>query len=325
MAFEFRPIPAVTDAGERAPEGAGGQVFAPTDTSFSTPLAVQDSAGVNTTTITVSSQGLTSRFTHATLAHVVWKAGSYIVDLYSLSGMMADMAASRAATEAAQAVAEAAAAAVAAAPIALPAGGTTGQMLVKASGADRDVAWTNPPTGGGGGTSDHNALSNLTVGDPHTQYLNVSRGDVRYYTKSQVESLIGTARAAAEGYATQRSNHSGEQPIGSITGLQEILDGLAGGGGTITADSITDATAVGKSVLKASSAANARTAIAAAAASDLAAKADGTATTNALNARLPIADDSPIKPVDEWFCTQAQFDAVVSPPATRFYTILEAV
>lgn len=98
MAFEFRPIPAVTDAGERAPEGAGGQVFAPSDTSFTTPLTVQNSAGVNTTTITVSSQGLTSRFTHATYAHLIWKAGSYIVDLYSLSGMMADVAASAAAS-----------------------------------------------------------------------------------------------------------------------------------------------------------------------------------------------------------------------------------
>ncbi len=34
--------------------------------------------------------------------------------------------------------------------------------------------------GGGGGVSEHNALSGLTVGDPHTQYLNPARGDARY-------------------------------------------------------------------------------------------------------------------------------------------------
>jgi len=37
---------------------------------------------------------------------------------------------------------------------------------------------------------DHNNLSNLTVGDPHTQYLNNTRGDIRYYTKSQIDGLL---------------------------------------------------------------------------------------------------------------------------------------
>ena len=42
---------------------------------------------------------------------------------------------------------------------AIPAGGTTGQVLAKASDADRDLEWVDQ-TGGGGGTSNYNDLSN---------------------------------------------------------------------------------------------------------------------------------------------------------------------
>jgi hypothetical protein len=35
---------------------------------------------------------------------------------------------------------------------------------------------------------DHNSLANLTTGDPHTQYHNDARGDVRYYTKTQLNA-----------------------------------------------------------------------------------------------------------------------------------------
>jgi hypothetical protein len=34
----------------------------------------------------------------------------------------------------------------------------------------------------------HNALKNLAVGDPHTQYLTQSRGDIRYYTKTELNA-----------------------------------------------------------------------------------------------------------------------------------------
>lgn len=47
--------------------------------------------------------------------------------------------------------------------------------------------------GGGGGVTDHGALTGLSD-DDHSQYHDDARGDVRYYTKSQVDtSLSGKA------------------------------------------------------------------------------------------------------------------------------------
>jgi hypothetical protein len=66
--------------------------------------------------------------------------------------------------------------------------------------------------GGGGGTTDHSALDNLTA-DDHTQYLNNTRGDVRYYTKSQVDTALGA-----------KANSSHTHPISDVTGLQTALD-----------------------------------------------------------------------------------------------------
>jgi hypothetical protein len=35
---------------------------------------------------------------------------------------------------------------------------------------------------------DHNSLKNLAIGDPHAQYLTQSRGDIRYYTKTELNN-----------------------------------------------------------------------------------------------------------------------------------------
>lgn len=45
----------------------------------------------------------------------------------------------------------------------------------------------------GGGTSVHGELEGLSA-DDHTQYLNSTRGDTRYYTKSEIDSMIGDQR-----------------------------------------------------------------------------------------------------------------------------------
>jgi hypothetical protein len=49
-----------------------------------------------------------------------------------------------------------------------------------------------PAAGGGGGVTDHGALTGL-ADDDHPQYLNNTRGDTRYYTKSEVDALIAAA------------------------------------------------------------------------------------------------------------------------------------
>jgi len=44
-------------------------------------------------------------------------------------------------------------------------------------------------SGGGGGVTDHGGLTGL-ADDDHSQYHNDTRGDIRYYTKSQVDALL---------------------------------------------------------------------------------------------------------------------------------------
>lgn len=45
--------------------------------------------------------------------------------------------------------------------------------------------------GGGGGVTDHGALTGLND-DDHTQYHNNARGDARYYTKAQIDASLGS-------------------------------------------------------------------------------------------------------------------------------------
>ncbi|MFK3857795.1 hypothetical protein [Agrobacterium pusense] len=74
-------------------------------------------------------------------------------------------------------------------PFTVPAGGATGQTLIKTSGADGAYVWQNPPGGG-------DMLASLY--DPQS----------------------------IEGDAFDRANHTGEQAIDTITGLPDALDGV---------------------------------------------------------------------------------------------------
>ncbi len=73
---------------------------------------------------------------------------------------------------------------------------------------------------GASGTSDHGALTGL-ADDDHSQYHNDTRGDVRYYTKGQVDtSLAGKA------------NTSHTHIIADTTGLQDALNNKSNVGHT---------------------------------------------------------------------------------------------
>lgn len=54
-----------------------------------------------------------------------------------------------------------------------------------------DSRVTNLEENPGGGVTDHGALMGLGD-DDHTQYLNTTRGDARYYTKAQVDTALGS-------------------------------------------------------------------------------------------------------------------------------------
>jgi hypothetical protein len=116
-----------------------------------------------------------------------------------------------------------------------------------------DGVWATPA--GGGGTSDHSLLTNLTA-DDHTQYFNTTRGDARYsqlghlhtgtyqplavvltnttasFTTAQETKLAGitTGATANSSDATllSRANHTGTQTASTISDFSEAVDDRVG-------------------------------------------------------------------------------------------------
>lgn len=77
------------------------------------------------------------------------------------------------------------------------------------------VGTQGPP--GTGGDIDHASLNGLEA-DDHPQYHTDARGDVRYYTKSQVDAGLAGKANAAHGHT-----------IADVAGLQTALDSKAAG------------------------------------------------------------------------------------------------
>jgi hypothetical protein len=98
----------------------------------------------------------------------------------------------------------------------IPSGGTTGQVLSKTSNANYAVSWQDVE-GVGGGVTDHGELDGL-ADDDHTQYHNDTRGDARYYTKSQTD-------AAYQPLATVLTNTTASFTTAQATKLSGIADG----------------------------------------------------------------------------------------------------
>ena len=74
--------------------------------------------------------------------------------------------------------------------------------------------------GGGGGVEDHGDLTGLED-DDHTQYHNDTRGDVRYYTKAQVDSSLS-------GKANTSHTHSASDIASGTLDTARIADGSIG-------------------------------------------------------------------------------------------------
>jgi hypothetical protein len=92
--------------------------------------------------------------------------------------------------------------------VGIPTGGSIGQVIKKVSSADYDVSWQDDSGGGGGGgTNDHGSLAGLDD-DDHEQYHNNTRGDARYYTKTQTNQLLD-----------EKANTSHAHDIEDIAGL----------------------------------------------------------------------------------------------------------
>lgn len=76
----------------------------------------------------------------------------------------------------------------------------------------------------GGGVTDHGALTGL-ADDDHPQYLNIARGDARYYTESEVDTLLaGKADALGvdDNYVTDSEKTKLANLSGTNTGDQDL-------------------------------------------------------------------------------------------------------
>lgn len=116
----FASMLAVDENGYIA-NGATGQIFAPTDTTATTPLDITDLNGIAPAgnTLTASELGVLPAFRCAGFTVVDWVSGSYRIPLPAID--------------------------------IIPPGGAAGQILAKVSGTDFEFEWIDPPVGGGGG------------------------------------------------------------------------------------------------------------------------------------------------------------------------------
>lgn len=110
----------------------------------------------------------------------------------------------------------------------VPEGGDTGQVLKKVSDDDFDTVWADEE----GGVTDHGALTGLSD-DDHPQYHNDTRGDIRYYTKAQIDTALANyllSTTAASTYVSLSGSYSNPAWItslawGKITGTPTTLAG----------------------------------------------------------------------------------------------------
>lgn len=124
--------------GQLVPD-AEGQVYAITDTAFTTPLAIQDLSGVGMSTLRTSrTVAMIDEFQVDDLLEVNWKSGAYVIRLTSFKGLAAT---ANAAVAAAQVASTAAAAASTAA----------GSSATAAAASAQQVADYIAGGGGGGG------------------------------------------------------------------------------------------------------------------------------------------------------------------------------
>ena len=117
--------------------------------------------------------------------------------------------------------------------VGVPAGGTTGQVLKKASGADYDTEWADE-SGGGGGTSDYSDLTNKPQINSVTLSGNKSLADLGIAAASDIPTVpsaytstpadLGTASA---GSSTKwaKGDHVHKMPSASDVGAYALPSG----------------------------------------------------------------------------------------------------
>lgn len=118
--FVFPPHVALDINGDLA--RGSGNIYAAGDTAFATPLVPRSADGaLMDATITITPLNMTPGFQLEDHPVVYWRSGNAAPVLLEAAGAR------------------------------IPAGGSAGQVVGKASSTDFDVAWVDPPAGGGTG------------------------------------------------------------------------------------------------------------------------------------------------------------------------------
>lgn len=86
--YLYPSYPAVDPSTSQVVRNTTGQIYAITDTAFTTPLAFTDLAGVPSTELRVGPLGITDQFRIADHPQVVWKSGVYEILLWSPEAVM---------------------------------------------------------------------------------------------------------------------------------------------------------------------------------------------------------------------------------------------
>jgi len=120
-------------------------------------------------------------------------------------------------------------------------GGTTGQVLAKASNANYDTVWEDPAAGTVASVNGESGIVTLTQDD-------VPDGTTaKQYTSTEKTKLAGVATGATandtDANLKNRANHTGSQAISTVTGLQTALDGKSNTGHTHSEADVTGLTA----------------------------------------------------------------------------------
>jgi hypothetical protein len=172
------------------------------DPASGNALSIADMNGNPITQITGNAYGMSQQFRSTQLAVLVKFGSVYVqapsIEMFNLVQTSADAVTL---AQSAQSLAQAAA---------------TAAQAAAASAAS-----------GGGGVTDHGALSGL-LDDDHPQYHNDARGDARYYTQAQVTAAINNAVTSSSTADRNRANHSGTQLASSISDFSSAVQAIAG-------------------------------------------------------------------------------------------------
>lgn len=106
--YEFQSVVAMDPTYGTVVKGGSGQVYAPLDTAFASPLAVFDRAGAQKPNIKTTAEGVTEEFYVDDQPIVWWRSGPYAFLISSFTGMVASTEAARADADSAKLAAQAA-------------------------------------------------------------------------------------------------------------------------------------------------------------------------------------------------------------------------